>query len=69
MNPAWSRALVLAFVVLACAAQRPGEGTGPAIRDSYLPRLASTEELASWIQAGPVNLVDIRSDVVTYLKD
>lgn len=67
--PAWSRTLVLGFIGLACAAQREGEGTRPPAREPNLPQLVSTEELASWIQAGAVNLVDIRSDVVTYLKD
>lgn len=34
-----------------------------------LPALLSTGRLADWLQAGRVNLVDIRSDVFTYLKD
>jgi thiosulfate/3-mercaptopyruvate sulfurtransferase len=33
------------------------------------PRLISTEQLAGWLKQGPVNLVDVRSDVFTYLKD
>jgi len=33
------------------------------------PRLISTEQLAGWLAKGPVNLVDVRTDVFTYLKD
>jgi thiosulfate/3-mercaptopyruvate sulfurtransferase len=34
-----------------------------------LPRLVSTEELAQWQQQGPVRIVDVRTDLFTYLKD
>jgi thiosulfate/3-mercaptopyruvate sulfurtransferase len=33
------------------------------------PRLISTEDLAAWLKRGPVNVVDVRSDMFTYLKD
>jgi thiosulfate/3-mercaptopyruvate sulfurtransferase len=33
------------------------------------PRLLSTNQLAAWLVKGPVNIVDVRSDVFTYLKD
>jgi thiosulfate/3-mercaptopyruvate sulfurtransferase len=63
--------LVLGWLVVSCAT--PGQtrpnlvdpGQGAAVR----PKLVSTEQLASWYKAGPVTLVDIRSDVFTYLKD
>jgi thiosulfate/3-mercaptopyruvate sulfurtransferase len=34
-----------------------------------LPGLVSTNELAGWLKKGPVNLVDVRTDVFIYLKD
>jgi thiosulfate/3-mercaptopyruvate sulfurtransferase len=33
------------------------------------PGLVSTDELAGWLKKGPVNLVDVRTDVFTYLED
>lgn len=33
------------------------------------PRLVSTDELAVWMKQGPVSIVDVRTDVFTYLKD
>ena len=33
------------------------------------PRLISTDELAAWLKKGPVNIVDVRTDVFIYLKD
>ena len=33
------------------------------------PRLVSTDELAAWLKKGPVNIVDVRTDVFIYLKD
>ena len=69
MMPAWNRVLVLGCLVMSCAAHRQGDGSKAAVTRSNLPRLVSTEELASWLQAGSVNLVDVRSDVVSYLKD
>jgi thiosulfate/3-mercaptopyruvate sulfurtransferase len=33
------------------------------------PRLISTEDLAAWMNKGPLNIVDVRTDVFTYLKD
>jgi thiosulfate/3-mercaptopyruvate sulfurtransferase len=67
--PAWSGALVLGGLLLSCTAQRQGQGVRPSGGEPNLPRLVSTDRLASWIEAGEVDLVDVRSDVVTYLKD
>lgn len=33
------------------------------------PRLLSSEKLAEWLGKGPVNIVDVRPDVFTYLQD
>jgi thiosulfate/3-mercaptopyruvate sulfurtransferase len=33
------------------------------------PRLVSTDQLAEWLKRGPVSIVDVRTDVFTYLKD
>ena len=69
MMPAWTRALGLGCLVVSCAARQHDESTRPAGKESNLPRLVSTDELASWLRRGRVNLVDVRSDVVSYLKD
>jgi thiosulfate/3-mercaptopyruvate sulfurtransferase len=37
--------------------------------DSVTPRLVSTDELATWLKQGPMNIVDVRTDVFAYLKD
>jgi thiosulfate/3-mercaptopyruvate sulfurtransferase len=68
MMPVWSGALVVSCCVLSCASQRQAESVRSLAGESH-PRLVSTDELASWLQAGRVSLVDIRSDVATYLKD
>jgi thiosulfate/3-mercaptopyruvate sulfurtransferase len=33
-----------------------------------LPRLISSQQLAAWLEKGPVSLVDVRTDVFTYLQ-
>ena len=69
MMPGWHRALVLGCLVVSCAAQQQPESRRASPGDSTPPRLVSTEDLASWLAAGRVNLVDVRSDVAAYLKD
>lgn len=69
MTPAWSRAALLGFLLVSCAGQRQGERAAPLTGTSNLPEPVSAEELASWLQTGPVNLVDVRLDVGAYLKD
>ena len=39
------------------------------VRAAPAPRLVSTDELAAWLKKGPVNIVDVRTDVFIYLKD
>ncbi len=39
------------------------------VRAASPPRLVSTDELAAWLTKGPVNIVDVRTDVFIYLKD
>jgi thiosulfate/3-mercaptopyruvate sulfurtransferase len=39
------------------------------VRVAPPPRLVSTDELAAWLKKGPVNIVDVRTDVFIYLKD
>jgi len=39
-----------------------------AARSETLPGLVTTEELARWQEAGPVVLLDVRTDVFAYLK-
>jgi thiosulfate/3-mercaptopyruvate sulfurtransferase len=39
------------------------------VRTAPAPRLVSTDELAAWMKKGPVNVVDVRTDVFIYLKD
>ena len=50
----------------ACAgSSAPSPKVGP---DGTLPGTVSTDELAAWMQAGPVVLVDVRTDVFAYLR-
>ncbi len=58
------------WLIVACGpARAPAAAASPAADDPpALPRLISTEELASWQARGPVVLVDIRTDVFAYLR-
>jgi thiosulfate/3-mercaptopyruvate sulfurtransferase len=61
---------VLAILGLACVpatATKPGSAPATAALDR-LPGLVSTDQLARWQKERRVNLVDIRSDLFTYLK-
>ncbi|HVK00065.1 MAG TPA: sulfurtransferase [Gemmatimonadales bacterium] len=50
----------------ACSSSRaPSDAAAPAVS---LPRTVSTDELATWMRAGPVVLVDVRTDVFAYLR-
>jgi thiosulfate/3-mercaptopyruvate sulfurtransferase len=63
------RALVVALcLLLGCASHQGVAGTlaGPSARS--LPGLISTDQLAEWQRGGRVSLIDVRSDVFTYLK-
>ncbi|HZN97600.1 MAG TPA: sulfurtransferase [Gemmatimonadales bacterium] len=59
MSPRTIFICLLAGVHLSCA-----QGG----RSPSLPRLVSTDQLAGWLQDRRVNLVDVRTDVFTYLK-
>jgi thiosulfate/3-mercaptopyruvate sulfurtransferase len=58
-----SLALILALG--ACAPQAGSTGAAPS---EGHPRIISTEELARWQQQRPVTVIDVRTDVFTYLK-
>ena len=67
MRRTWTAAGLALFILLeACASHpRPGEVVpGP----SALPSLISTEQLAAWQRDRPVSLIDVRSDLFTYLE-
>ena len=54
-------ALLAASLLAGCAsAARPG---------ASLPGIVSTDTLAAWLGMGPISLIDVRTDVSTYLKD
>ena len=64
------RRLLPAVLVLLGAACSSGPAPAPAPAPAPgLPGLVSTEELARWQQRRPVSLIDVRSDVFTYLRD
>jgi thiosulfate/3-mercaptopyruvate sulfurtransferase len=53
------------WLLAACGTPRtPSVDAAPA---ASLPGTVSTDELATWIEAGPVVLVDVRTDVFAYL--
>ncbi|HET7423175.1 MAG TPA: sulfurtransferase [Gemmatimonadales bacterium] len=59
--------LGLAVLLAACAGgSRPAAPASPAA--ARLPRIVSTDTLAAWQQKGPVLLLDVRTDVFTYLS-
>lgn len=66
------RLLVAGAAVSACAIAGCGPSRAPqgpvAPAAEARPGLVSTEELAAWQARGPVVLVDIRTDVFTYLR-
>jgi thiosulfate/3-mercaptopyruvate sulfurtransferase len=64
---------MLALAVLALAVSCSASGAGSSSTsilspDVHLPGLVSTEQLAKWETEGGVNVVDVRSDMFTYLK-
>jgi thiosulfate/3-mercaptopyruvate sulfurtransferase len=52
---------------LACAGSSPDTAVTP--RTAQLPRIMSTDTLAAWLERQPVSLIDVRTEVATYLKD
>ena len=64
-------AAVLAGLLLAgCGQRAPGGQPSPAggPPGNGTPQLASTDTLGAWLARGGVRIIDIRSDVLTYLK-
>lgn len=59
---------LLGTVLLAGCSGRPA-GSAPAPAPARPPSLVSTEQLAAWLAERPVTLIDVRTDVFTYLKD
>ena len=62
---------VLGLCLLAGCASRQADrvGAAPAASSARnLPALVSTERLAQWQRGGRVSLIDVRSDLFTYLK-
>ena len=60
-----------AVLLLAACASRgtsPATPAGASLPTGSLPGIVSTDTLAAWQARGPVILVDIRTDVFTYLK-
>src|SRR5215204_2931783 len=65
------RALLFFGLSISCSTRLHAQGTGTAPSPSKVtfPRLISTDQLAEWQKKGPVRIIDIRTDVLTYLKD
>lgn len=59
---------VIGLLGLGCAGAGPSS-TSPAQTPGSLPRLISTSRLARWETRGNVSVIDVRTDVFTYLKD
>ncbi len=65
------RLTLAVWTILAAALSSCGSNprtTGAPAPNSKLPGIASTEQLAEWQQQRPVSVIDIRTDVFTYLK-
>jgi thiosulfate/3-mercaptopyruvate sulfurtransferase len=52
-----------------CGAGNPGPSAPAPIEALRLPGIVSTEELAAWQRERQVSVIDVRTDVFTYLKD
>ena len=67
VGPAVLTLAVWSSLVAGCGAPRavPPAGAAPSAAP---PGIVSTEELATWMEAGPVVLVDVRTDVFAYLR-
>ncbi|MBA3259028.1 MAG: sulfurtransferase [Gemmatimonadales bacterium] len=61
-------ALLLAALLVGCATHRAEEGPRADVATS-LPGIVSTDTLEAWLRERSVSLVDVRTDVATYLKD
>lgn len=64
-----ARASPFWVVIVVCSTRLQAQAAGPAPSGVTLPQLISSEQLAAWQGQGPVRIIDVRTDVVTYLKD
>lgn len=64
-SPAAGMSLALSLTLWSCAAPPPTTGAAPSGKH---PGIISTEVLARWQQERPVTVIDVRTDVFTYLK-
>lgn len=55
-------------LILSCASGRAERGTAAAPSASSPPALVSTDQLTEWQRVGQVSLIDVRSDLFTYLR-
>lgn len=55
-------------LLLGCASGRAGRGALAVPSASRLPALVSTDQLAEWQRGGQVTLIDVRTDLFTYLR-
>ena len=58
----------LVLMAGACAGHAPPGGAARPADGGSLPGLVTTEELVRWQAAGPVVVIDVRTDVFAYLK-
>jgi thiosulfate/3-mercaptopyruvate sulfurtransferase len=59
---------MVVLAALAACAPASRSGAAPVAPPGPVPKLVSTDTLARWQAAGPVLLLDLRTDVFTYLK-
>jgi thiosulfate/3-mercaptopyruvate sulfurtransferase len=59
--------VAVVWLLTACGATRH-QPAAAVTETPALPRIVSTDQLAVWMREGPVVLVDIRTDVFTYLR-
>src|SRR4051812_39729309 len=55
-------------LLLGCASGRAERSAVAAPSASSLPALVSTDQLTEWQRLGQVSLIDVRSDLFTYLR-
>ena len=67
MKPAYGWVLVMCGA-MACAKPSTAPSAGPAPAPASFPRLVSTDTLARWQSDRRVVVLDVRTDVFTYLK-
>jgi thiosulfate/3-mercaptopyruvate sulfurtransferase len=62
-------ALLLALLPATSCGGGAANRSEVARRGATLPGIVSTDSLVAWQRRGPVSLIDVRTDVFTYLKD